>query len=81
MPEILSITREAGIAGQYGYAVRVQYDSEPVETVRFVGSAYGGPVVMVSPNGTQVFVDRAVTERCGATLTPEWVRRFYGQAV
>lgn len=76
-PTVTNIRRIPGIAGQYGYQADVQYPDEPKETIIFTGSAYGGPIVMVSPSGTQVFVSRAVIDRLGENLSPEWVRGFF----
>lgn len=75
-PAVLAVKRESGIAGQYGYVATVQYAGEEPETVRFVGSTYGGPIVMVSPGGSQVFVSASVTDRLGSTLDESWVRAF-----
>lgn len=77
-PTILNVKRHDGVAGQYSLSVVVQYAGEPAETVEFIGSVYGSPIVMVTngnPGG--VFVDRGVSDRCGVELTPEWVRRFF----
>ncbi len=52
-PVLGPIRREPGIAGHYALAVQVTYPGEPAETVRFVGSVYGGPVVMVTPAGAE----------------------------
>lgn len=76
MPTIKSITRESGIAGQYAYRAVVQYPGEEPCAVRFVGSVYGAPIVMVTDSG-QTFVSRAVLDRIGRTLTPDWVRAFF----
>jgi hypothetical protein len=75
-PTLGTITRVPGIAGQYGYRVAVTYPGEPVETVTFVGSTYGGPIVMETAMG-QTFVSSAVLDRIGRKLTPEWVRAFF----
>jgi len=78
-PTILNIKRHAGIAGQYSLSAVVQYDGEPAETVEFVGSVYGPPIVMVTPAGHQVYVSDSVISRIGSRLTPEWVRAFFGE--
>lgn len=77
-PIVTDIKRTRGVAGAFEVSARVQYPGEPVETLRFVGSIYGGPIVMVMPSGTQTFVAQAVRDRIGSTLNPEWVRRFFG---
>lgn len=75
-PQIANVRCRVAIADQIGCSVDVTYPGEPTETVIFVGTATGvGPVVMVSPNGTQVFVTDP--GRFG-TFGPEWVRRFFG---
>lgn len=81
IPQIISIKRQNGIAGQYAYDVAHQYEGEPVATVAFVGSIYGGPIVMVTPSGHQIPVSSRVTDRIGSTLTPEWCREFFSPAL
>jgi hypothetical protein len=76
-PTISNVKRNNGIAGQYTVSATVQYPGEAAETVTFVGSTYGGPIVMVTPSGVQTFVSADVVDRIGATLTPEWVERFF----
>lgn len=73
-PKLSQIRRRNGVAGQISYSVDVTYPGEPTETLTFVGSVYGGPVVMVSPNGAQAFVTDP--QRFGS-FGPEWVRRFF----
>ena len=73
-PTVLNIRKGAGIAGQYEVTAQVQYDDEAPESITFVGSVYGGPVVMVTPTGAQTFVTEP--ERHG-TFGTEWVRRFF----
>ena len=75
-PTIESIKRHAGVAGQISYEASVSYPDEPASSVTFVGSAYGGPVVMVLPSGNQTFVTDS--ERFGE-FGERWVRRFFGQ--
>lgn len=72
MPIIHKIHRQAGIAGQFAIRATVQYDDEPARDVTFVGSSYGGPVVMQSA-GHETFVSDP--GRFG-TFGTEWVRRF-----
>jgi hypothetical protein len=69
------IRRQNGVAGQISYTVPVTYTGEETSLVTFVGSVYGGPVVMQ----TQAFTDGVFvrdTERFGR-FGPEWVRRFF----
>lgn len=74
-PDLSEVRRRNGIAGQISYSVDVTYQGETVETLMFVGSVYGGPVVMVSPNGAQTFV--VEPSRFGE-FGPAWIRRFFG---
>lgn len=69
-----SIKRRNGIAGQFQLDAVVSYGDEPAETVSFVGSVYGGPVVMLLPSGMQTFVTDP--SRHGE-FGPRWVRRFF----
>ncbi len=66
-----------GIAGQYQYNVTATYPGEDPVVYGFVGSVYGGRVIAISPSGIQTFVHPGVMDRCGATLNPEWIRRFF----
>lgn len=73
--EVLAVVKTAGIAGQVRYTASVKYPGEDMSTVSFVGSVFGGPVVMVTegfPEG--VFVTDP--SRFGQ-FGPEWVRRFF----
>ena len=74
MPKLGKIKRTNGIAGQVAYSTVVAYDGEPAEMVTFVGSIYGGAVVMVTERIGQVFVTDP--GRFGE-FGPEWVRRFF----
>jgi hypothetical protein len=73
-PTLGTITRTNGVAGQISYTVPVTYPGEATERITFIGSAYSGPVVMVSPSGAQTFVHDP--GRFGK-FNPEWVRRFF----
>lgn len=75
IPKLATITRHRGIADQVSYSATVTYPGEDPATLTFVGSHHGGPVVMVTPTGTQTFVTDP--DRFG-TFGPEWVRRFFG---
>lgn len=72
--EVLSIKREGGVAGQYALVASVQYENEAPDEVSFVGSIYGGPVVMVLSSGTQTFVHDP--GRFGE-FGEQWVRNFF----
>lgn len=90
-PEILSIRRADGVAGQYALTASVKYPGEAASNVTFYGSVYGGPIIMATPGPglecalckgpckreTQVFVSSEVTARLGETLSEQWVRAFF----
>ena len=74
--DIIKVTRHNGVAGQLAYTAKVRYPGEDPGDVTFVGSVYGGAVVMVTeafPRG--VFVKDP--SRFGK-FSPKWVRRFFG---
>jgi hypothetical protein len=71
-PTIHKITKHAGIAGQYAITADVEYPGEGRSRLEFVGSTYGGPVVMRTPMG-ETFVTNP--GRFGEFGT-DWVRRF-----
>lgn len=75
-PKVANVKRHAGIAGRYSVTAAVQYPGESAETVTFVGSVHGGPIVMVTDHG-QTFVSESVTARLGSKLTEQWVREFF----
>lgn len=64
-----SIRKTNGIAGQIAYDVETE-----TGPLGFVGSVYGGPIVMVTASGSQVFV--ADPGRFGEKLTAEWIENF-----
>lgn len=74
MTKVENVKRHRGIAGQYSVTADVTYENEPTEHVEFVGSGYGGPVVMVLPSGRQTFVTDP--GRFGEFGT-EWVHKFF----
>lgn len=74
MSEITNIRRHRGIAGQFSITADVSYPDEPTRRVEFVGSGYGGPVLMRTPEGVEVFVTDP--GRFGKFGT-DWVRRFF----
>ena len=73
-PTITTPRKTAGIAGQLSYTTTVQYPGEAHESITFVGSVYGGPVVMVTPAGHPVMVSDPGRH---GEFGPEWVRRFF----
>lgn len=65
----MTIKRTNGVAGQYQLTA-----TTPDGTLTFVGSEYGGPIVMITPTGAEIFVSDP--GRFGAVLDPEWIRQF-----
>ena len=76
-PKLGKITRHNGIAGQFSYSVMTTYPGEPSARVEFVGSVYGGTIIMVTDAGTQIPISSRVTDRIGSTLDPAWIRSFF----
>lgn len=74
MNTIHSIKKVNGIAGQYGYVVKVQYEGEEPRTLQFISSVYGGGVIMVHGRVQSRVVN---PDRFGAVLNPQWVRNFF----
>lgn len=76
-PEVVRVKRKNGIAGQFQVTADVQYGETTPQPVTFVGSTYGGPVVMVDFGGVQHIVNSP--DRFGefATDWEEWVYRFF----
>lgn len=74
-PTLDNIRRHGiGGLGQFSVSAEVTHPDEPTETITFVGNVTGGPVVMVTPAGHQVFVTDP--GRHGA-FGPDWVRSFF----
>lgn len=71
-PTIKIGRRINGIAGQYAYEATVTYPDQTTYKTTFVGNIYGGPVTCGS-----YWIDRAVVERCGGKLSPQFIRNFY----
>lgn len=76
VPTLGRIVRHSGVAGQFALSTSVTYPGERASVVTFTHSAFGGPIVMVTPTW-QLIVSREVTDRLGSQLTPEWVRTFF----
>ena len=77
VPLVEKVKRHPGIAGQFSVSALVTYPGEPVQSVSFVGSSFGGPVVMVTDTwGQQVVSDPA---RFGSFASDPvaWVHAFY----
>ena len=72
-PEVTKIFRRKGVAGQFAVQATVTYPGEEPRTVEFVGSVYGGPVLMVTEHGQTWVTDPG---RFG-TFGKGWVVRFF----
>lgn len=84
-----AIRRHNGAGGHYGYSVTVTYhmpdfgagrSHDDKQTVMFTSSVYGAPIVIswYRADGS-MYSDFVVdSSRYGATLSPSWVRAFYG---
>lgn len=75
-PTIHAIKHRNGVAGQYVITADVSYPDEPRRSVVFVGSHYGGPVVMQS-GALETFVSDP--NRFGK-FGEVWVRAFFAAA-
>lgn len=76
--EILNIKRQNGVAGQYAYTVKVQYEDEEPMTVNFYGNSYGDASIIMEMGGnpqTQTYVSDPY--RFGPKLDESWVRNFF----
>lgn len=62
-----------GVAGQFSIEVTVTYPGEDPKIVEFVGSRYGGPVLMV----TDTFETWVTDPGRFGTFGKGWVRRFF----
>ena len=75
-PTIKIGRRINGVAGQYAYDVTVTESGNPPYRTAFYGNVYGGGVYVHLDYGW-VLIDRAVVERCGGKLSPQFIRNFY----
>jgi hypothetical protein len=74
------IKKQNGPAGQVSFTAVTEDGS-----LTFVGSVYGGPIAMVLPSGSQVFVSdpgrfASRANGFGNILDEGWVRNFLGWA-
>ena len=76
-PLVEKVKRHPGIAGQFSVSALVTYPGESAQAISFVGSSFGGPVVMVLGEGRQTFVTDP--ERFGSFASDplSWVRKFF----
>lgn len=72
-PTVTKIFRRNGIAGQFALQCTVTYPGEEPSVVEFVGSTYGGPVLMVTESGHCWVSD---PDRFGS-FGKGWVKRFF----
>jgi 16S rRNA C1402 (ribose-2'-O) methylase RsmI len=72
-PTLANLRRYNGTAGQFSLAVEVTYPGEDTRTVEFVGSVYGGPVLMVTDAGQTWVTDPG---RFGS-FGKAWVAKFF----
>lgn len=70
---IQKLVMARGVAGQVSYTATVKYEGEEPSSVTFVGSTYGGPVVMVTAAGQTFVTDPGRFGRFSAA----WVRAFF----
>ena len=81
MPTLSNITTARGIAGQISITATVTYPGEDSHPVTFVGSSFGGPVVMVTATSDGRECQTFVTDpgRFGRFEDDrrEWLRRFF----
>ena len=75
-PTITNVRKHAGIAGQFSVTADVEYPDEPKRSIEFVGSTYGGPVVMRTSRFETFVSDPSRFGKFGT----DWVRRFLGES-
>ncbi|MDQ3222055.1 MAG: hypothetical protein M3Q75_01035 [Gemmatimonadota bacterium] len=73
-PTVTNLRKHAGIAGQFQVSATVTYPGEDPNTLAFVGSVYGGPVVMVTDAGQTFVTDPGRFGEFGTA----WLVRFIG---
>ncbi len=66
-----------GGTGIFGYPATVTYDDGVVHKAGFVSTFYADEESIPWVSVDDVFIDRAVRERCGGKLTPAFIRKFY----
>jgi hypothetical protein len=75
----MKISKRNGPAGQVSYTAETEDGP-----LTFVGSVYGGHIVMVTPSGQQTFVSdpgrfASGPNRFGNILDEDWVRNFLAE--
>ena len=72
-PEVTKVFSRKGIAGQFAVQATVTYPGEDSRIVEFVGSTYGGPVLMVTEYGQTWVTDPSRFGKFGKA----WVKNFF----
>jgi hypothetical protein len=72
-PTVTKLFQRKGVAGQFAVQATVTYPGEDPRVVEFVGSVYGGPVLMVTDLGETWVTDPG---RFG-TFGKAWVKKFF----
>jgi hypothetical protein len=72
-PEVTKIFRRNGVAGQFAVQATVTYPGEDPRVVEFVGSTYGGPVLMITETSETWVTDPGRFGKFGKG----WVARFF----
>lgn len=72
-PEVTNLKRRKGVAGQFSVQATVTHPGEEPRMMEFVGSVYGGPVLMVTQWGQTFITDPGRFGKFGE----DWVKRFF----
>lgn len=72
-PEVTKVKKIRGVAGQFAVQATVAYPGEDPRVIEFVGSSYGGPVLMITEHGQTWVTDPG---RFG-TFGTDWVKEFF----
>ena len=72
-PTVTKVFQRKGVAGQFAVQCTVTYPGEEPRTVEFVGSVYGGPVLMVTDLGETWVTEPGRFGKFGKA----WVRRYF----
>lgn len=72
-PTVSKVFRRNGVAGQFAVQCTVAYPGEEPRVVEFVGSSYGGPVLMVTEHGETWVTDPGRFGKFGKA----WVVKFF----
>jgi hypothetical protein len=72
-PSVTKLFQRKGVAGQFAVQCTVTYPGEEPRTIEFVGSSYGGPVLMVTETSETWVTEPGRFGKFGKG----WVRRFF----